>query len=261
MPLVEIICGEKTDDRALACALDLVGQLRKVPIVVNDSPGFFTSRVFGAFCDEGMAMLAEGVAPALIESAARMIGMPVGPLAVSDEVSLALHLQVHRQALADGLAAKFQRLTALPVLKTMVETLGRPGRRGGGGFYEYSPDGKKWLWPGLKLHFPVRSEQPAVEELERRLLFIQCMESARCVEEGVISHAADADLGSIIGIGFPSWTGGTLSYIDTLGINAFVSASRLLAAQNGDRFKPSPWLEDRAQSDVSFYPATLQRAS
>jgi len=246
MPLVEIIRGRNTGDVALAKALDFVGQLRKTPIVVNDSPGFFTSRVFGTFVDEGMAMLAEGVAPALIENAARLAGMPVGPLAVCDEVSIELQLKVHEQAVADGLPKAFQRLTAIGVVRKMVQQLGRSGRRGGGGFYDYPVGAKKQLWPGLREAFPVAPRQPAVEELKQRFLYIQALETARCVEEGVIEHPADADLGSILGIGYPSWTGGVMSFIETVGVESFAAECQRLAKRHGARFKPGTALAPRA---------------
>ncbi|MDR3416223.1 MAG: 3-hydroxyacyl-CoA dehydrogenase NAD-binding domain-containing protein [Nevskia sp.] len=252
MPLVEVIRGAKTSDATLARTLDFVAQLRKTPIVVNDSPGFFTSRVFGTFVDEGMAMLAEGVEPALIENAARMAGMPVGPLAICDEVTIELQLKVHQQALADGLPERFQRLTAIEVVKKMVE-LGRIGRRGGAGFYEYPAGGGKRLWAGLGEVFPVRPLQPDAEQLKRRFLFIQALESARCVEENVIADPMDADLGSILGIGFPSWTGGTLSLIETVGVDAFFSDCRRLARHHGARFLPSPALIQRGKANVLYY--------
>ncbi|HEY3653369.1 MAG TPA: 3-hydroxyacyl-CoA dehydrogenase NAD-binding domain-containing protein [Steroidobacteraceae bacterium] len=258
MPLVEIIKGELTGDAALAKALDFVEQLRKTSIVVNDSPGFFTSRVFGTFVDEGMAMLAEGVEPALIENAARMAGMPVGPLAVSDEVTIELQLKVHEQALADALPKAFQRLTAIDVVKKMVG-LGRIGRRGGAGFYEYPPHGKKRLWAGLRDLFPTVAKQPEVEELRRRFLYIQALETVRCLEEGVIDHPADADLGSILGIGYPSWTGGALSFVETIGLTEFVRCSHTLASRHGARFEPTPGLIDRAADDRSFYGASTGR--
>jgi 3-hydroxyacyl-CoA dehydrogenase / enoyl-CoA hydratase / 3-hydroxybutyryl-CoA epimerase len=258
MPLVEIIKGRRTGDAALAKALDFVRQLRKTPIVINDSPGFFTSRVFGTFIDEGMAMLAEGVEPALIENTARMAGMPVGPLAISDEVTIELQLKVYEQAVADGLPKSFQRLAAIHVVKKMV-ALGRIGRRGGAGFYEYPPDGKKRLWAGLRELFPIAARQPEVEELKRRFLYIQALETVRCLEEGVIEHPADADLGSILGIGYPSWTGGVLSFVETIGLAEFVQRSGMLASRHGARFEPTQELIDRAAGNRSFYGASTTR--
>lgn len=252
MPLVEIIVGEQTSQATIAKALDLVGQLKKTPIVVNDSPGFYTSRIFCSFIDEGMAMLAEGVKPALIENAARMGGMATGPLAVTDEVALDLQLKVALQAEEDGLDDKFRRLHALPVIRRFNE-LGRLGRKTGGGFYEFPQDGKKHLWQGLAELYPIKETQPDVEEVRNRLLYIQALESARCVEEGVIERASDADLGSILGIGFPSWTGGTLSFIDTVGLSAFVAECERLAQLHGPRFAPSAWLRERAARNQTFY--------
>lgn len=252
MPLVEVIRGKKTDDATLARALDFVAQLRKTPIVVNDSPGFFTSRVFGTFIDEGMAMLAEGVAPALIENAARMAGMPTGPLAITDEVTIDLQLKVHEQALADGHAKPFQRLTAIEVVKTMLK-LGRAGRKGGAGFYDYPEGGRKRLWSGLGGIFPPGDAQPDVEELKQRFLCIQALESARCMEEGVITSAAEGDIGSILGIGYPSWTGGTLSFIDTIGMAGFVAQCQRLARRHGARFKPSRQMLERAKTGFAYH--------
>ncbi|MBK4998758.1 3-hydroxyacyl-CoA dehydrogenase [Pseudomonas sp. S31] len=255
MPLVEIIRGRSTSDATLAAAMDFVGQLRKTPILVNDSPGFFTSRVFGSFVDEGFLMLEDGIAPALIEQGARQAGMPVGPLAVADEVSLELQLKVNRQAIELGLAPRFQRGAAIGLVKTMVNQLKRPGRRAGGGFYEYPEAGVKRLWAGLAQHWPQASQQPALEDVRLRLLTIQALESARCVEEGVITDAADADLGSTLGIGFPTWTGGVLSYIDTLGLAAFVEQCDGLAERWGERFRPSDWLRRKAEAGERFHPA------
>jgi 3-hydroxyacyl-CoA dehydrogenase/enoyl-CoA hydratase/3-hydroxybutyryl-CoA epimerase len=253
MPLVEVIRGRQTSEPTLAHALDFVGRLRKTPIVVHDSPGFFTSRVFGTFVDEGMAMLAEGVEPALLENAARLAGMPVGPLAICDEVTLDLQLKVHEQAVADGLPERFQRLTAIGVVRKMTQELKRGGRRSGGGFYTYPASGKKHLWHGLREVFPPVRGQPDVGELKLRFLCIQSLESARCIEEGVITHPADADLGSILGIGFPSWTGGTLSYIDTVGIAAFASECQRLARRYGARFAPSDAFLERARARQRYH--------
>ncbi|WP_321884703.1 3-hydroxyacyl-CoA dehydrogenase NAD-binding domain-containing protein [Paraburkholderia bannensis] len=253
MPLVEVIRGRETSDETLARALDFVKQLRKTPIVVNDSPGFFTSRVFGSYVDEGFMMLKEGVAPALIENAARAAGMPIGPLAVADEVSLPLQLKVNEQAVADGLDARFQRGAAIDLVRKMVRELDRPGRPNG--FYEYPADAEKRLWPGLAQHWPMAAEQPTLAELRLRFLTIQALEAARCVEEGVIETAADADLGSTLGIGYPTWTGGTLSYIDTRGARAFVSDCEQFAAKYGERYAPSDWLRERAERNETFHRA------
>lgn len=257
MPLVEVIRGRATSDETLARALDFIGQLKKTPIVVNDSPGFFTSRVFGSYVDEGFLMLKEGISPQLIEQGARQAGMPVGPLAVADEVSLELQLKVHRQALELGLDERFQRGAAIDLVKTMVHELQRPGRRAGGGFYEYPDGAAKHLWSGLASHWPVALQQPELEEVRLRVLTIQALEAARCVEEGVVSEAADADLGSTLGIGFPTWTGGVLSYIDTLGAAAFVAQCDALAERWGERYRPSAWLRQRGAGGATFHPSLL----
>ena len=261
MPLVEIILGKKTSDETLARALDYVGQLRKTPIVVNDSRGFYTSRCFGTFVYEGMQMLAEGVTPALIENGAKMAGMPVGPLAVADEVTIDLQWKVIRQTEQD-LGRRFQRPVSYEVVRTFVEELKRPGRRFGAGFYDYPADGRKRLWPGLATVYPPAAKQPDASEVEKRLLCIQALEAARCMEEGVVTTAAEADLGSILGWGFPAWTGGTLSYIDTMGVREFVAECDRFAKRHGKRFKPSKWLRERAERGETFHsaPAKAQAA-
>jgi 3-hydroxyacyl-CoA dehydrogenase/enoyl-CoA hydratase/3-hydroxybutyryl-CoA epimerase len=253
MPLVEIIVGKKTSDDTLARALDYVGQLRKTPIVVNDSRGFYTSRCFGTFVREGMAMLEEGVSPALIENAARMAGMPVGPLAVADEVTIDLQWKVLRQTEAD-LGRRFEKPVGYDVVQKFVEELKRPGRRFGAGFYDYPKEGKKHLWAGLGEIYPLAERQPDAQEAIKRLMYIQALETTRCVEEGVVTTPGEADLGSILGWGFPAWTGGTLSYIDTIGIRAFVAECDRLARRYGKRFKPSKWLRQRAERDEPFHP-------
>ena len=254
MPLVEIIKGKRTSTETVARALDYVGQLRKTPIVVNDSRGFFTSRVFGTYCAEGARMLEEGITPALIENAGRMAGMPVGPLAVSDEVSLELSYKVQKQTALD-LGDKHEPSIAWSVVRHFVEDLQRLGRKSGGGFYDYPADGgPKRLWSGLAQEYPPAAVQPPVAELRQRLLHIQALETARCVEEGVLESAMEGDLGSILGIGFPAWAGGALSYIDTVGIAQFVKDCEVLAKRHGKRFKPSKWLKDKAARGEGFYP-------
>lgn len=252
MPLVEVILGEKTGEEAIARSLDFIQQLRKTPIVVNDSRGFYTSRVFSSFMTEGISMLAEGIKPALIENAAMQAGMPVGPLAVADEVTIELAWKIGRETAA-ALGCEYPNDAASNAIVKMVEELDRRGKRYGKGFYAYPEGEKKHLWPGLAEHFPVADEQPGVEELKLRLLTIQALETARCVEEGVVTHAEDADIGSIFGWGFPAYTGGTLSYIDTLGIGNFVADCDRLAGLYGDRFGVSGWLRDRAQAGQAFH--------
>ncbi len=252
MPLVELIVGEKSSDEAVARGLDYIQQIRKTPIVVNDSPGFYTSRVFGTSTNEGMTMLAEGVNPALIENAARMAGLPVGPLAVMDEVTLELGYKITMQAASD-FGEGYEFASAFPVMKKFVEELDRKGKRFGKGFYEYPEGDKKYLWPGLAELYPVTEEQPPVQEVIDRLLYRQALETARCFEEGVMDHPADADIGSIFGWGFPPWTGGTLSFIDTVGIKHFVAECDRMTEAYGSRFAVSDWLRQRAEKGENFY--------
>ena len=260
MPLVEIIVGKKTSEETLARALDYVAQLRKTPIVVNDSRGFYTSRCFGTFLYEGMQMLAEGVIPALIENSARMAGMPVGPLAVADEVTIDLQWKVIRQAQED-LGKRFQRPISYDVVRRFVEELKRPGRRFGAGFYDYPAGGRKRLWPALASVYAPAAKQPDAAEVGMRLLHVQALEATRCMEEGVVTTAAEADLGSILGWGFPAWTGGALSYVDTIGVREFVADCDRLAKRHGRRFKPSRWLRARAAAGQAFHAAPMSPAA
>ena len=252
MPLVEVILGEKTRDEAIARSLDYIQQIRKTPLVVNDSRGFYTSRVFGTSTNEGIMMLAEGVKPALVENIAKRAGLPVGPLAVIDEVTLELAYKIGKET-AEAMGKQFPADKGQEAIRRMVEDLDRKGKRFGAGFYDYPADAKKHLWPGLAEEFPSSDEQPPVDELIKRLLYIQSLETARCFEEGVITHPEDGDIGSIFGWGFPPWTGGTLSLIDTVGIGEFVSECDRMAEAYGPRFAVSDWLRDRAQKNLSFY--------
>jgi 3-hydroxyacyl-CoA dehydrogenase/enoyl-CoA hydratase/3-hydroxybutyryl-CoA epimerase len=253
MPLIEVISGQQTSQQTLAHALDFVGQLRMTPILVNDSRGFYTSRVFQTFIHEGMKMLEEGVAPKLIEAAAKQAGMPIGPLALCDELSIELPWKIVQQSIAAE-GDNYQLPCAYQVMKTMVEQVERIGRRAGGGFYDYPAGEDKRIWPGLADLYPVAAEQPDSEQLKKRYLYIQSLETARCYEEGVLTHPADADLGAILGWGFPTYTGGTLSLIDTVGIEPFVNDCLQLSELFGDRFKPSAWLCQRAADNKAFYP-------
>lgn len=251
MGLVEVIMGVRTSPQTLAQALDYVAQLRKTPIVVNDSRGFYTSRVFQTLIHEGASMLAEGVPPAMIENAARAAGMPVGPLALLDEVTLDLPLKIVDQTIAEE-GDRYTPPPGVPVLRRLRDELGRSGRKAGGGFYDYPAEGRKQLWPGLALHFPSHADIDA-DRLARRFLYIQALETARCLEEGVLTTPQDADLGAVYGWGFPLWTGGTLSYIDTVGIVEFVAEADRLAQAHGPRYAPSAWLRARAAAGQSFY--------
>jgi 3-hydroxyacyl-CoA dehydrogenase/enoyl-CoA hydratase/3-hydroxybutyryl-CoA epimerase len=254
MPLVEVIVGERTGEIAIAQALDYVQQLQKTPIVVNDSRGFYTSRVFSVFSREGIRMLAEGVNPALIENVAKQAGMPVGPLAVTDEVSLELSWHITEQTKAD-LGDAYVASPADDVVQLFVEKLGRKGRRAGAGFYDYPEDGPKRLWPALAEHFPRAVQQPPPEEIRERLLYVQALETVRCLDEGVITHPADADVGSVFGWGFPPYTGGTLSFIETVGLPTFVAEADRLAETYGARFAVPGSLRKMAAEGRTFYGA------
>jgi 3-hydroxyacyl-CoA dehydrogenase/enoyl-CoA hydratase/3-hydroxybutyryl-CoA epimerase len=252
MPLIEVISGKDTSQETLAQALDLVGQLRMTPVLVNDSRGFYTSRVFQTFIHEGMKLLEEGVDPAIIENAGKIAGMPIGPLELTDALTIELPWKIVKQSIA----AEGDRYTlpcAYNVMKVMVEDQKRIGRRGDGGFYDYPAEGGKRIWPGLAALFPVSAEQPDVREVVKRYLHIQALETARCLEENVLTHAADGDLGALLGWGFPAYTGGTLSHIDTVGTARFVAECEELAAKYGPRFKPSAWLVDRAGRGLTFH--------
>jgi len=249
MELVEIIKGAKTSPETLAKAYDYVLQIGKTPIVVNDSRGFYTSRTFGTFVQEGCAMLAEGVPAAAIENAARQAGMPVGPLEVIDQTSMSLSMHVMEQTIAD-LKAEGKPLPpehpGQKVIVKMVKELKRPGRAAGGGFYEYPKDGKKHLWSGLATAFGTKDGGWDLQELKDRILYRQAIETARCFEEGVLTAAHDANIGSIYGIGFPAWTGGALQFINSVGTKAFVARADALAKKYGERFAPPRLLRERA---------------
>ena len=252
MPLVEIIRGKKTSDATLARALDFVQRLRKTPIVVNDSRGFFTSRFFGSYVNEGIAMVGEGVAPALIENTARMLGMPVGPLAVQDEVGLDLAVSVTRQTKAD-LGDAWQPGTSYPIVEKLSAGLGRHGRKSGGGFYDYPQGGKKQLWSGLSDIWRARDPQPEVGEVRRRMLYIQLIEAIKCMQEGVLEYAADGDVGAVFGVGFPAYTGGPFSYVDHLGAARVLRECNELAKRYGERFKAPRLLREMARDGKRFY--------
>jgi 3-hydroxyacyl-CoA dehydrogenase/enoyl-CoA hydratase/3-hydroxybutyryl-CoA epimerase len=248
MKLVEIIRGKQTSDETLARAYDYVIALGKTPIVVNDSRGFFTSRVFGTYVMEGAAMLAEGIAAPLVEHAALAAGMPVGPLAVLDETSLALSVHVLEQTRADWQAEGRQYVPSAgeALVEKMVKALGRPGRAGGGGFYDYPAGAPKRLWPGLATNFAKAGVAADIDALKQRLLYRQSIETARCLAEGVLTSVAEANIGSIFGIGFPAWTGGAIQFIASEGRDTFLANSAALAERHGDRFAISAETLDAA---------------
>jgi 3-hydroxyacyl-CoA dehydrogenase/enoyl-CoA hydratase/3-hydroxybutyryl-CoA epimerase len=251
MPLVEVILGKQTSSETLARSLDYIKAVGMTPIVVNDARGFYTSRCFSTYVLEGLAMLAEGVTPALIENAGLQAGLPVGPLALTDEVSAELVYKIDKQTQSD-LGASYQEPAGMAVARQMV-ALGRIGKKAGQGFYDYPAGGKKSLWPGLAEQFPVAAQQPGVDTLVQRLLHIQALESARCLEEGVLTTARDADVGSVLGWGFPPFRGGTLSHIHSTGVATFVAQCDALAALHGTRFTPTEALRSMAAKGETFY--------
>lgn len=242
MALVELIVGQQTSDYALAVAMDFTRKIRKTPIVVNDARGFYTSRCFGTYASEGMELLRDGVSPILIEHAGKDAGMPVGPLAVTDEVAIDLVYKIAAQGIQDG--ALDESDTSYQVGKQFV-ALGRSGKKAKAGFYDYPADSPKVLWPGLSDLFPAADHQPVIDEVKKRLLYRQAIEAVRCHEEGIIRTKLDADLGSVLGWGFPAYTGGALSFVDFVGPETFVRECDRLADTYGERFRPTDGLRNR----------------
>ena len=247
MMLVEIIMGKQTSDYALAVAMDYVRKIRKTPIVVNDRRGFYTSRCFGTYTAEGMELLIDGVNPILIENAGKMAGMPVGPLAVHDEVALDLSLKVMTASVDAGTLSPEEPTYQLV---QRMNDLGRIGKKAKAGFYEYPVDEPKKLWPGLADLFPVSDNQPTLDEAKTRLLYRQSIEAVRCFEENVVRTKLDGDLGSILAWGFPAYTGGALSFVDFVGIDTFVQTLDRFTEQYGDRFRPTEKLREQAGAAV-----------
>lgn len=247
MQLVEIIKGKNTSAETLAKAYDFVQQIGKIPIVVNDSRGFFTSRVFGTFIQEGMRLLAEGVHPAKIEMAALKAGMPVGPLAIQDEVSLTLteHITNETRKALQAEDKDLPKTAVDDVVHSMVHELDRKGKAAGAGFYEYPESGKKHLWDGLSRW--QKDNDISEQEMIDRFLFVQALDTLRCYEEGVLESVIDANVGSIFGIGFAPWTGGAIQFLNQNGIEQSLQRAEQLAAQYGERFNPPQLLKDKAQ--------------
>lgn len=262
MPLVEIIVGKETGPAAIAKALDYVAAIRKTPIVVNDSRGFYTSRCFGTYVQEGLALLGEGTNPALIENVGRQMGMPVGPLAVNDEVGLDLSYKVGQQTKAD-LGDAYKPGPSDAVITKMHE-LGRQGRKNAKGFYVYPDDGgKKYLWPELvaTVAGDLADEQPSADAVKERLLYRQLVETARCFAEGVLETPEDGDLGAIFGWGFLPFSGGPFSHMDTVGIANVVAILDRLAETHGERFSPPQMLRDMAAAGETFYGRARAKAA
>ncbi|GAA0516040.1 3-hydroxyacyl-CoA dehydrogenase [Saccharopolyspora subtropica] len=259
MPLVEIIRGEHTSDRALARAFDVVQQIKKTPIVVNDSRGFFTSRVIGTFLNEGVSMLAEGIHPASIEQASAQAGFPTPVLQLFDELTLTLPRKIREETkrAVEAAGGTWTPHPAEPVLDRMVEEFDRKGRSSGAGFYDYVDGRRVGLWPGLVEHFGAADRDPStvdLTELTERLLFVEALETVKCLDEGVLRSVPDANIGSLFGIGFPAWTGGVVQYMNGYpgGLAGFVARARELAERHGDRFQPPESLVRRAEAGEPF---------
>ena len=253
MPLVEIIMGEKTGDVALAKAFDYTKQIKKTPIVVNDSLGFFTSRTFGTYLDEGVRLLVEGVNPIRIDNLGKAVGMPVGPLTVYDEVSLELSRKAQETWKEMGVAIEGDdRSITAGVVETMIGDHGRGGRYHGGGFYEYGADGSKHIWPGLFDLYGKDDVAITDQDAKDRMLFRQVIEALKCLETGVLRSVADGNIGSIMGIGAPAWTGGLLQFINTYGLQNFIDRCNELSAQYGDRFEAPAIVAEKLAAGETF---------
>ena len=257
MPLLEIIKGEQTSEQTLYRALDVAKQIRKTPIVVNDSRGFFTSRVIGTFINEGIAMLAEGIPAPSIEQSSSQAGYPAPVLQLMDELNMELAAKI-RKATREALEAEGRPVPEHPGFAVVDRMLaeGRPGKLAGAGFYEYEDSKRTRLWPGLRDAFPPVDDPSQIDlrDLEERMLFIEAIEAVRCLDEGVIESVADADIGSILGIGFPGWTGGVLQYINGYdgGLPGFVARARELAERYGERFEPPASLVEKAERGETY---------
>jgi 3-hydroxyacyl-CoA dehydrogenase/enoyl-CoA hydratase/3-hydroxybutyryl-CoA epimerase len=267
MPLLEIIKGEKTGEAAVYRALDLAKQIGKTPIVVNDSRGFFTSRVIGTFIDEGMSMLAEGIPAPSIEQASSQAGYPAPVLQLSDELNLKLMRRIRSAARAavEAEGGEWTAHAAEGVIDSMLDEFQRPGKLEGAGFYEYSDGKRTRLWPGLREAFPPVADPTTISlrDLSERMMFIEAIESVKCLDEGVIESVADANIGSIMGIGFPGWSGGVLQYINGYdgGLAGFVARARELAATYGERFTPPDSLVARAERGESYFDGEVLAAA
>lgn len=253
MPLVEIICGEKTSDEALAKAFDYTMQIRKTPIVVNDSLGFFTSRTFGTYLDEAAHILTEGADPVRIDNLGRAIGMPVGPLQIQDETSMELSRKAQETWAEMGVTDKWGNGDVIRrVIKDMITDNNRGGRYHGGGYYEYHEDGSKNIWPGLYDLYFDKSYSISDEDIKDRLMFRQVIEALKCLETGVLRSVADGNIGSIFGIGAPAHTGGFIQYVNTYGFNAFMARCSELESKYGERFACPAIVKEKAEKGELF---------
>jgi 3-hydroxyacyl-CoA dehydrogenase/enoyl-CoA hydratase/3-hydroxybutyryl-CoA epimerase len=250
MPLVEIIRGERTSDAAVAKAFDLTLGIKKTPIVVNDSRGFFTSRVIGTFINEGVAMVAEGIDPQTVEQASSQAGYPAPVLQLMDELTLTLPRKIRAEARAavEAAGGTWVSHPSEQVIDRLVEEFDRKGKSAGAGFYEYADGKRVRLWPGLREHFGATNHDVDLHELSERMLFIEAIETQKCLDEGVLTSDADANIGSIFGIGFPAWTGGVVQYVEGYpgGVAGFVARADEFARKHGDRFQVPESLRKRA---------------
>jgi 3-hydroxyacyl-CoA dehydrogenase/enoyl-CoA hydratase/3-hydroxybutyryl-CoA epimerase len=256
MPLLEIIRGEQTSEETLYRSLDVAKLIKKTPIVVNDSRGFFTSRVIGTFINEGIAMLTEGVPAPSIEQASSQAGYPAPVLQLSDELNLKLMRKIRnaaKEAMASG--SGWDEHPSEQVIDRMLDEFERPGKLEGAGFYEYEDGKRTRLWPGLKEAFGGDNLEVPFEDLKERMMFIESLETVKCLDEGVIESVADANIGSILGIGFPGWTGGVLQYINGYegGPAGFVARARELAERYGERFEPPASLVEKAERGETYH--------
>jgi 3-hydroxyacyl-CoA dehydrogenase/enoyl-CoA hydratase/3-hydroxybutyryl-CoA epimerase len=256
MPLLEIIVGEQTSDATLAKAFDVAQQIKKTPIVVNDSRGFFTSRVIGTFINEAVAMVAEGVNPQSVEQAGSQAGYPAPPLQLLDELTLTLPQKIRKETKDAVIAAggEWTEHASEPLMDRMVEEFDRKGKSSGAGFYEYTDGKRVGLWTGLFENFAKDGYSIPFEDMKERMLFAEALETVKCFDEGVLRSVADANIGSIMGIGFPPWTGGVIQYINGYegGIAGFVARARELAQRYGDHFLPPASLVEKAEKGETF---------
>ena len=254
MPLVEIIRGKETSDEALAKSLDYVLQIKKTPIVVNDSRGFFTTRVIGTYVNEGLGMLADGISAASIEMAAAKAGFPIGTLAISDELNLQTmrNIRIATEAALKAEGKEMPKSASDQMIDRMIDEFDRAGKLAGKGFYDYPEGGKKSLWPGLVDAFGSGSKEIPFDDMVERFLFVQSLEAIRCIDEGVIESIADANIGSIMGIGFPPWTGGVIQYINSYGLREFVTRAQELTSKYGERFTPPASLIEKAEKGEKY---------